>query len=197
MDAFTTYLLCIRLHSESTGDIVVSFIGPQYLCSWLRHPVSLLASVDLWLKYIQAPYIRSAGHKDSTLHLVLLAITPISSQMASRSQPVYEWTARIEFNKFELNSSFFVHLFLGPPPNNPREWQTSPNLVGSQYAYVTGGGGGGGLEEGFVHLNHAIVQHSGSPSLEPSVVEPYLTRALQWRVQLVSILGTITKRMKY
>ncbi|KAF9267055.1 hypothetical protein L218DRAFT_716703, partial [Marasmius fiardii PR-910] len=40
--------------------------------------------------------------------------------------------------------------------------------------------------EGFVHLNDAIVNHAGLPSLDPSVVEPYLTRELHWRVVKVS-----------
>lgn len=119
--------------------------------------------------------------------------------MPSPAKPIYEWTARIEFDKHELGSSFGVHIFLGDLPDNSREWQTSPNLVGSHYAFVSSaqsygyggpGGGLGGIEEGFVHLNRGIVSHSGLPSLEPEVVEPYLTEAMQWRVQLVNILST-------
>jgi len=119
----------------------------------------------------------------------LLVLLLLLLQMPSPAKPIYEWTARIEFNKYELGSSFGVHIFLGDVPDNSREWQTSPNLVGSHYAYVSSGqsygyGGSGGIEEGFVHLNRGIVDHSGLPSLEPEVVEPYLTGALQWRAQL-------------
>ena len=35
------------------------------------------------------------------------------------------------------------------------------------------------IEEEFVHFNQAILKHSGLNSLEPNVVLPYLTKALQ------------------
>ena len=112
---------------------------------------------------------------------------------APPNRGVWDWTARIEFKKYELGSSFSVLLFLGPVPPNPEEWHVSPNYVGGQHAFVNSAAGHCAncrnqadlVQEGFVHLNNAIAQHSGLGSLEPDVVEPYLMDALKWRVQKV------------
>ncbi|KAF9531510.1 tyrosinase [Crepidotus variabilis] len=106
-------------------------------------------------------------------------------------QGLFDWTARIEFKKYELGCSFSVLLFLGAPPEDPEQWLVSPNYVGGHHAFVNTAAGhcancrgqGDLLEEGFVHLNEPIVQHSGLHSLDPSAIEPYLTSALHWRVQ--------------
>lgn len=111
------------------------------------------------------------------------------------SQGFWDWTARVEFRKYELGVSFSVLLFLGQVPEDPEEWLVSPNFVGAHHAFVNTAAGhcancrnqGTLVEEGFVHLNHAIAQHSGLGSLEPGVVEPYLTEQLQWRVQKVGL----------
>ncbi|CAA7270513.1 unnamed protein product [Cyclocybe aegerita] len=87
----------------------------------------------------------------------------------------------------------------GPPasssriPEDPEDWLCSDNFVGAHHAFVNSSAGrcancrgqGDLVEEGFVHLDNAIAQFSGLNSLEPSVVEPYLTQALQWRVQKI------------
>jgi tyrosinase len=118
-----------------------------------------------------------------------------SSQHVPPSQVLWEWTARIEFNKYELGVSFSVPIFLGAVPEDPQEWLVSPNFVGAHHAYVNSTAvlranrqnQGNPVVEGFVHLNKAITQHSGLGSLEPAVVEPYLTQKLDWRVQKVSL----------
>ncbi|KAF8903867.1 tyrosinase [Gymnopilus junonius] len=107
---------------------------------------------------------------------------------------LYDWTARIEFKKYEVGTSFSVYLFLGAVPEDPEQWHTSPNYVGGHHAFVNSKAGhcancrnqGDIVEEGFVHLNHAIVQHSGLNTLNPEAVEPYLTKELHWRVQKVN-----------
>ena len=104
-----------------------------------------------------------------------------------------DWTVRIEFKKYELGTSFSVLIFLGQVPDNPQEWRISPNYVGGCHAFVNSAASSCTncsnqqdlVVEGFVHLNHAIVQHSELGSLEPNVVIPYLTHNLQWRVQKV------------
>jgi len=119
---------------------------------------------------------------------------------------LWEWTARIEFNKYELGVSFSVPIFLGTVPEDPEEWLVSPNFVGAHHAYVNSiavlranrQNEGNAVEEGFVHLDKAITQHSGLASLEPAVVEPYLTQQLDWRVQKVnsySIPSSLTELM--
>ncbi|KAF8148054.1 tyrosinase [Crassisporium funariophilum] len=107
------------------------------------------------------------------------------------SQDLWDWTARIEFQKYELGCSFSVLLFLGQVPEDPEDWLVSPNFIGAHHAFVNSTAGqcancrnqGNLVGEGFVHLDNGISLHSGLTSLDPSVVEPYLTEALHWRVQ--------------
>lgn len=111
------------------------------------------------------------------------------------NQGLWDWTARVEFRKYELGVSFSVLVFLGQVPEDPNEWLVSPNFVGAHHAFVNTAAGhcancrnqGALVEEGFIHLNQAIAEHSGLSSLEPEVVEPYLTEQLQWRVQKVGL----------
>jgi len=112
------------------------------------------------------------------------------TQHAPPNRGLYEWTARIECNKFELSCSYSVIIFLGHVPDDPEEWQISPSYVGSHHAFVNTAVGecenkAGVIIEGFVHLNQAIVRLPGLKSLEPDVVVPYLTKNLHWRVLTV------------
>jgi tyrosinase len=131
------------------------------------------------------------------------AAVSVSSQQGHHVQPAhdltppnqgfFDWTARIEFKKYELGTSFSVLLFLGVVPEDPKQWAVSPNFVGALHAFVNSKAGQCAncrnqnhlVQEGFVHLNQAIVQHSGLDSLNPHVVEPYLRKELHWRVQKV------------
>jgi tyrosinase len=45
---------------------------------------------------------------------------------APPNRRLYEWTARIECNKFELGGSYSVLIFLGHVPDDPQEWQVLP-----------------------------------------------------------------------
>jgi len=111
-----------------------------------------------------------------------------AAHYAPPNRGLYEWTARIECKTFELFSSYSVLIFLGHVPDDPEEWQVSPNYVGSHFAFVNSAGCEDRQDkpdivtEGFVHLNQAIVRHSGLKSLEPDAVVPYLTKNLHWRV---------------
>ncbi|PPQ93585.1 hypothetical protein CVT25_005465 [Psilocybe cyanescens] len=113
----------------------------------------------------------------------------IASTLPTQNQPLWEWSARVRFNKHELGSSFTVCLFLGEPPKNPEEWLTASNFAGAHHAFVAGGGygrrrgPGGDTGEGFVNLNSAIVRLSKLNTLDPEAIEPYLKSELQWRVQ--------------
>ncbi|KAF9444741.1 polyphenol oxidase [Macrolepiota fuliginosa MF-IS2] len=99
-----------------------------------------------------------------------------------------DWTARIAFNRRELGRSFSVLLFIGDAPEDPKEWLTCQNLVGAHHAFVHNMGdcpscpGGDLTEEGFVHMNSWIAEHSVLGSFELSVIGPFLKQGLQWRV---------------
>ncbi|KAF9023673.1 hypothetical protein BDZ89DRAFT_955396, partial [Hymenopellis radicata] len=97
-----------------------------------------------------------------------------------------DWTACIELDKFELGCSFSVIFFLGEVPTDPEDWLCCDTLVGTHNVLVYPGPAANSrkfLMKGGVRLDYAIAQRSGLSSLEPSVVEPYLAQALQWRVR--------------
>ena len=118
---------------------------------------------------------------------------PVIQPLAPPNHGFWDWTARVEFKKHELGGSFSVLIFLGEVPEDPKQWNVSPAYVGGVYAFVnsvTGrcansGNQADAVQEGFVHLNTGISQHSGLGSLDPDAVEPYLAKALKWRVQKV------------
>jgi tyrosinase len=107
-----------------------------------------------------------------------------------------DWTVRIHFKKYELGGSFAVLIFLGQVPNDPSQWRTAPTFVGAHHAFVNSAASqcdncreqADLVAEGFVHLNSAIAERSGLSSYDPSVVTPYLTENLHWRVQAVRVV---------
>jgi len=117
-----------------------------------------------------------------------------TSETNTTTTRLHDWTARIEFKRFEISSSFSVAIFFGKDnvPHDPKEWEVSPYYVGSYYSFGNSAAescencrnNANAFVQGFVHLNQAIVRHSGLKSLEPHVVEPWLTKNenLQWRV---------------
>ena len=119
----------------------------------------------------------------------------VPSQPSSPDHDVWDWTVRIEFKMHELRSSFFVFIFLGEVPANPRDWHTSPNYVGSACAFVNSAaqscsnciGQREAVLEQFVHLNHGIFRNAELASLKPNDIKPYLTKALQWKAQKVLV----------
>ncbi|TFK38415.1 tyrosinase [Crucibulum laeve] len=119
---------------------------------------------------------------------------PLASFVQTPSAPeaeLWEWTARIQFKKYELGGSFSVLLFLGTVPEDPEDWLVSPNFIGAHNAFVNTYAGqcencrtqSELVNEGFVHLNGGIAQHSGLGSFSPDVVHPYLKDQLKWKVQ--------------
>ncbi|KAJ7088141.1 photo-regulated tyrosinase [Mycena epipterygia] len=104
---------------------------------------------------------------------------------------ILDWTARIQVKKYEVGGSFSVLIFLGAVPDDPAEWRTSPNFVGAHHVFANSVPDRcancrthrDAEVEGFVHLDEDIAEHSGLGSLEPDVVEPYLTHNLHWRVR--------------
>ncbi|KIJ93713.1 hypothetical protein K443DRAFT_111646 [Laccaria amethystina LaAM-08-1] len=100
-----------------------------------------------------------------------------------------DWTARVEFKKFEIGHSFSILLFLGSVPEKPEEYYTSPHFIGAHHAFVNSSPSHCQncqnqkelVEEGFVHLSRGILKYGKLESLDAAVVEPYLTKDLHWR----------------
>ncbi|KAJ7190769.1 photo-regulated tyrosinase [Mycena pura] len=120
---------------------------------------------------------------------------PVSASVSANDGGYFDWATRIHVEKQAVGGSFSVLIFLGPVPDDPREWRRSPSFVGGHHAFVNTATGqcancrrqaaAHSVIEGFVHLNKAIAR--GLPaahgSFDPAVVEPYLRQALSWRVQ--------------
>jgi len=156
---------------------------------------------------LKAPY-RSWCHlyQAYTALAPLCSRTPMSHLRARLAYPVasgggsgrLEWTARIRCNQHELGGSFSVLIFLLKVPDNPAEWFTSPNFVGSFDAFVGSPDDSYRSQsdhdiEGFVCLDAAILKHSGQESLERDVVVPFLTDNIHWRAQKAD--GTVAELM--
>jgi len=102
-----------------------------------------------------------------------------------------DWTARVLFKRHELGQSFSILFFLDEVPKDPQDWLVSPHLVGAHHAFVHSMASAcptcpqrmDTVEEGFVPLNPWIAEHSGLGSFESHLIEPFLTKRLQWRVQ--------------
>lgn len=116
---------------------------------------------------------------------------PPHSVDTGHNSGLWDWTARVEFKKYELNCSFTVLIFLGPVPEDPEEWLVSPNFVGSHSAFVNSAAGhcancrnnAGIVEEGFIHLDEGIIRVAQINNLDPHTVVPYLKDNMHWRVQ--------------
>jgi len=96
---------------------------------------------------------------------------------------VHDWTCRICCKKHELGGSYWVLIFLGEVPDDPKQWRTCPSFVGGHYVFVSSVERGDTVSEGFVHLNNAIASRSGLSSYDPDVVVPYLKDNLEWRIE--------------
>lgn len=127
--------------------------------------------------------------------------------MAHAYRPVLsynEWTARVRCNEHEVGGSFSVLLFLGPIPERKEDWRRSPSYVGMHGVYTGGYGGYGGYQqleiedegarevEGYIKLNEALVKANLPRSLSDKDVVPYLRRHLDWRIQKVRSLFSLS-----
>lgn len=134
---------------------------------------------------VAARSIHPFASRGGSLHA---AVNPGQGQGAP--EVILDWMAHIRFNKFELQQSFGVLIFIGDVPANAEQWRSCPAFVGYHAAYVAS------LPElytncpvlmtvGSIYLNSAIAEQSGLSSFEPNVVVPYLKANLHWRVQAV------------
>ncbi|KAM6499867.1 hypothetical protein JOM56_005375 [Amanita muscaria] len=97
----------------------------------------------------------------------------------------HNWTARIRVKKFQFGSTFSVLIFLGDVPPQHTQWKSSDNLVGTHHVYATSlppGGDSGIINEGFIHLNLAILRkREDEAKFDPGEIKPYLRENLNWR----------------
>lgn len=115
-----------------------------------------------------------------------------------------QYMANILVQKFALNSSFAIYVFMGDFDDTPAAWATAPNLVGT-HAVFTGMTGALGTVNGArvktqqkpaiqvtgtMPLTSTLLERVGSGEMKdmgPDAVEDYLKANLKWRISLVSL----------
>ncbi|KAF8500075.1 hypothetical protein BU17DRAFT_72138 [Hysterangium stoloniferum] len=116
----------------------------------------------------------------------------------------HEWFAHIEAEKYAINTSFFVHIFIthtkilnpqGEFTNDPKKWGLDPNLVGSHCVFANNATFTGCEKCRDAHDKRKIVRGNipltsvlgnrlgGIDKLEPEKVTPYLEKNLHWAIQ--------------
>ncbi|QSZ35676.1 hypothetical protein DSL72_006798 [Monilinia vaccinii-corymbosi] len=99
-----------------------------------------------------------------------------------------EWIANIQHEKHALNTSFFVHVFLGDFKDDSKNYTFDPNLVGTHCNFAKFSATGHAVEQmvsGTIPLNAALnkcISKGDLESLCKEHVEPYLTKHLTYRI---------------
>ncbi|KAL2358572.1 common central domain of tyrosinase-domain-containing protein [Cryomyces antarcticus] len=113
-----------------------------------------------------------------------------------------QYLANIKAQKFGLDGSYFVHIFIGDFNPSPASWSFEPNLVGTHGVFANLGTStsdgcqrckehqDSGLQvTGVVPLTTTLVDKISKgdlPSLDPNDVAPYLTKNLHWRITMMN-----------
>ena len=114
---------------------------------------------------------------------------------------VTEWSAAVGVSKFGANGqSFIVRLFLGPIPDDPRDWATSLDTIGSfavlpppiQPSLPAG--------NFITYYELSLTKSLNARRLDGQDIgatSEYLKNNLQWRVQLVSSTYKLLEKRSY
>lgn len=120
-----------------------------------------------------------------------------------------QYLANIQSQKFALNGSYAVYVFLGDFDDQPSCWPLAQNLVGTHAVFAALGGAdavdnpqsrkrqnGPAIQvTGTMPLTSMLlakVQSGELACLNPETVTPYLIDNLSWRVGMVSIILLVT-----
>ena len=151
----------------------------------------------------------SVSKRSDNFHTVLErevpdASTPDPSAPEEIVDGMYrQYLANILSQKFALNGSYAIYVFMGDFDDTPSAWPLSPNLVGTHAVFAALSGAdaasnppvmrkrdGSGIQvTGTMPLTSMLlakVQADELPCMDPDTVVPYLTDNLQWRVSMVS-----------
>lgn len=189
-----------NMHTAATARYTKSF-GYTYpeLVDWNVTPAQLSTNVRAAFKRLYnrknrlsaRDTARSLRRRSAAPQAATTAATttdaPSATQSASDTPATRQWFINLSVNRNALESSFFVHFFLGAPPTTSSSWSTASNLVASHVVFA----GGMSAQEnvptmGQVPLTNALANAVATGALADlgveSVVE-YLKANLQWRVQ--------------
>ncbi|GAB7347588.1 hypothetical protein MBLNU459_g4469t1 [Dothideomycetes sp. NU459] len=122
------------------------------------------------------------------------AAAAVQSAVAGDSGKSYQYIANIVSQKFAMNGSYAVYIFLGNYSSDPTEWPLDQNLVGTHAVFANLANEASFKRmatdlkiTGAVPLTTMLVNKVASgqlASLSPSVVGSYLTTQLSWRVAM-------------
>jgi tyrosinase len=114
-----------------------------------------------------------------------------------------QYLANILSQKFALNGSYAIYVFIGDFDDTPSAWATSPNLVGTHAVFAALSRVDAASNPQAMTMANSAIQVTGTmpltsmllvkaesgelQSMRPSVVEDYLEKNLQWRVGMVRI----------
>lgn len=115
--------------------------------------------------------------------------TEVSDEAVNGKQR--EYLANIFSQKFALNGSYAIYVFMGDYGETSAEWPTDPNLVGTHavFAAIAGNVSSDLPITGVVPLTTMLLEKVSEGQLscmDPEDVVPYLTENLAWRVAMVS-----------
>ena len=149
---------------------------------------------------IKSLYGGSAGssttHKRDVVDDIAAAAGVQASSTGNGSS--YQWGANIVSQKFQMNGTYAVYVFCGEPSDNPMDWASDSNLAGIHAVFANFPGDDNAMVSmdlkvtGSIPLTTTLVGKVSSgdcASLKPSDVQPYLTKNLNWRVQMLD--GTV------
>ena len=116
----------------------------------------------------------------------------------------HEYMANIQSQKFALNGSYAIYVFMGGFDDCPSTWSLAPNLVGTHAVFAALSGvdaasnpqvkrrnAGSPIQvTGTMPLTSMLmakVQAGELACMDPETVTPYLLSNLHWRVAMVSV----------
>ena len=104
-----------------------------------------------------------------------------------------EWICNIRVSKTALNSTFFVHVFIGEPNSDPTTWATDPHLVGTHtifnpYAKKSDDDTKQAIVTGTIPLTDTLIEHDSQGKVDmgdaPAILS-YLNKNLKWKLTRV------------
>ena len=136
------------------------------------------------------------GDQDAPAPVDQYAPAPVEPQPDEQDK-YFEYIANIRVKKNAIDSSFFIHIFLGDFNPDPFSWTFEPNLVGSHCVFSRKGelcncADDDALDAevaGAIPLTTTLlagIEKGCLSSLDPTEVDAYLVDNLHWRVSTVS-----------
>ena len=112
-----------------------------------------------------------------------------------------QWLVNVRVNRYAIKQSFFIHIFLGPVPQDKSQWFSSPNFVGSTCVLIDSQDSPAVISNEVnlrsqVPLTRKLVQKynsktPGVPDLEVGSMKKYLRDNLAWRAQRLDDMSEV------